>query len=395
VAHGGAAGPLRRYQLELGTPVGTILAPYHRAMHVVVVTCAHVGDDARIVHRQARSLLQAGHSVTLVSPAPATDADDPPGLVRVPIPRATGRRRLHAWRAARRAVRRLRPDTDLLLIHDPELVVALVLARRRSPVPVIWDVHEDFAASALARAWIPAPLRPAVARLVTHMERRTARRCRIILAEHSYTARFPGAPVVPNSTWTPPMSSGPARPPFRVVYIGRVSNGRGLQEMLQLGERLDGEITVQIIGPADADVASQLRDEHDRGTVVWHGPLPNPVALYHLDGALAGLSLLHDEPNYHHSQPTKVLEYLAHGVPVLSTPLPLAAELIHRSGGGVVVPFGDVPAVADAITRLARDPAHAADLGAAGREHVSRHHCWQVDGQRFVELLESWSASRV
>jgi glycosyltransferase involved in cell wall biosynthesis len=60
-----------------------------------------------------------------------------------------------------------------------------------------------------------------------------------------------------------------------------------------------------------------------------------------LDGALAGLSLLHDEPNFRHSLPTKVVEYMARGVPVVTTPLPAAAELARGYECGFVVPFGD------------------------------------------------------
>ena len=116
------------------------------------------GDDARIVHRQARSLLEAGHHVTLVSPAPERPDQDPPGLVRVAIPRAVGRRRLHAWRAARAVVRRQVGEADLVLFHDPELVVAL--ARRRWGVPLVWDVHEDYLAHIDDALWIPALLKP-------------------------------------------------------------------------------------------------------------------------------------------------------------------------------------------------------------------------------------------
>ena len=40
--------------------------------------------------------------------------------------------------------------------------------------------------------------------------------------------------------------------------------------------------------------------------------------------------------------PTKVVEYMAHGVPVITTPLPLAVELVQNADCGFVVPFGDV-----------------------------------------------------
>src|SRR5690606_16719252 len=109
--------------------------------------------------------------------------------------------------------------------------------------------------------------------------------------------------------------------------------------------------------------------------------------------SLAGLSLLHDQPNYAVSEPTKVMEYMAHGVPVVSTPNAAAKALVERSGSGVVVPFGDVQAAADAVTRLATDRAWREELGASGYGYASRCLAWQRDARAFVTHLEQVAES--
>lgn len=360
-------------------------------VRVLVATCAHRGDDARIVHRQARSLLEAGHQVTLVAPLPPSVAADPPGLVRVDVPRACGRRRLGAWRATRAAVNCRLSDHDLLLIHDPELVPVLV--RKPLTIPVVWDVHEDFVASVADRAWIPKRVRSLVAAVVGRIERTARRRMHIMLAEDSYLHRFPGAPIVPNSTWVSddpvPADSG-ALP--RIVHVGRLSVGRGVNELLACGRALGGRADLVLIGDADREVAERLREAHDDGSVRWLGHLPNPDALAEVDGAFAGLALLRDEPNYRYSRPTKIIEYLAHGVPVVTTALPLAADLVHTSGGGVVVDHGDVESCVDAIERWLAAPADRDDAASRGHSYVERHHNWHLDGARFVSLIERWAA---
>lgn len=361
-------------------------------MHVLVVTCSASGDDARIVHREARVLLEAGHRVTLVAAAPSAPGDDPPGLERVIIPRARGRRRLGSWRAARSAVARLVPQSDLLLIHDPELVP--VLLTRRPPVPVVWDVREDYAASVVDRRWIPAVARPVMRRVVGGVHALAARRCHLVLAEDSYVEVVGPAPVVPNSTWVPETAPPARRDPGarpEVVYVGRLSAGRGAYEMIALGRALAGEATVVLIGSADDDVEPVLRVAAAEGVVEWTGPLPNPVALARVDGALAGLSLLHPLPNYVHSRPTKLLEYFARGVPCITSPLPLAVEAIERSGAGVVTPDGDVEAVAAAVRALAADPALRDDWGRRAHADAAEHYSWQRDGERFVSLLVGWA----
>jgi hypothetical protein len=66
---------------------------------VLIATCAHRGDDARIVHRQAATLIGRGHEVLLVAPLPDAESLrlDPPKLERVAVKRSSGRRRVLSW----------------------------------------------------------------------------------------------------------------------------------------------------------------------------------------------------------------------------------------------------------------------------------------------------------
>lgn len=58
------------------------------------------------------------------------------------------------------------------------------------------------------------------------------------------------------------------------------------------------------------------------------------------------------------------------GVPMVSTPTGLAADLLDGHRGGVVVPVGDSDAVAAALCRMLDDPAAATALGRRGRERA-------------------------
>jgi glycosyltransferase involved in cell wall biosynthesis len=110
-----------------------------------------------------------------------------------------------------------------------------------------------------------------------------------------------------------------------------------------------------------------------------------------LDGALAGLSLLHDEANFRHSMPTKVMEYMARGVPVVTTPLPAAAELARRHECGFVVPFGDVGAAAEAVLELDGDISLRTKMGHRGHEAAYSSLGWPADAREFVAQLETWA----
>jgi glycosyltransferase involved in cell wall biosynthesis len=373
-------------------------------LRVLVITVVHDPDDARIRYRQLTTLLESGARVTYAAPFQAYHRDPPPGVTAIDLPRAAGRHRLGAVRAARRLMRDRGPMHDVILLHDPELLLAVTglptagpatvplggVPRPRRP-QVIWDVHEDTEAALGMKGWLPRRVRPMVALGIRASERWAEKHCELILAEESYRSRFRlPHPVVPNSVIVPTGSPPPAGTD-RVVYLGRLTGPRGTLEMIELGRRLAPEISVDLIGPADADVSGPLARAHRRGWVHHHGFVPNRQALGLLGGALAGLALLRDEPNYATSRPTKVMEYMAFGVPVVTTPNAASAELVTRYGSGLVVPFEDPAAAADAVLSLRADADLRERLSRAGRAGAIRDLDWREDGRRFDELIRSWA----
>jgi glycosyltransferase involved in cell wall biosynthesis len=360
-------------------------------VRVLVVTTVHTPLDARIHHRQIRSLLAAGDEVTYAAPWRATGTPTSAageGVRTIDLPRAVGRRRAYALRAARRLVELEGRRHDLLLLHDPELVLVVAGRLRRLP-PVVLDVHEDLVGSLPDRPWVPGPLRPVAARGGAALEGWAERHLHLLLAEEGYRDRFAGDHlVVPNLPWLPADPPAPGRH-RRVVYVGRISRGRGAHELLRLADALDGDgdPAVELVGTPDADVHAAIEAADRAGRLRWHGFLPNDAALDIVRGSVAGLSLLHDLPNYRTSMPTKVVEYLANGVPAITTPLPAAERLVRDADAGIVVPFGDVEAAATAVRTLAADVGRRERLGANGRAHAEAHLSWDAVAPRFVDHL--------
>ena len=124
-----------------------------RNRSALVVTVVHNPEDSRIRQRQIKALIAAGWDVTYAAPFHAFGLEPPsfstisPGagnLRCVDVPRAGGRRRFQAWQAARKIMSALGKDHDVVLAHDPELVLAAVGLGMKN---LIWDVHEDPAAA--------------------------------------------------------------------------------------------------------------------------------------------------------------------------------------------------------------------------------------------------------
>lgn len=368
-------------------------------LRVLVVTTVHTPLDARIHHRQVRALVAHGAAVTYAAPWSATGtatsavAD---GVRPLDLPRSVGRRRLAALRAARRLVADEGPHHDVILLHDPELVLAVVGQLRQLPA-VVLDVHEDTASSLVDRPWVPGPLRPLAGAVARRAERWSEDHLHLLLAERSYQQRFSRPhPFVPNVP--PPAPTEPPGPGAeRAVYVGRIAVSRGARELLAVAAALHDELTFELIGTPDDDVRAELEDAVAAGHVSWAGFVPNDQALPRIEGALAGLSLMHAQPNHAGSLQTKVLEYLSRRIPVISTDLPVTGAFVREHDVGVTVPVGadgaDVDAVIAALRHLASDTDDRHAKADRGYDLVTRELNWDVAGAAFVAELERIAGS--
>ena len=73
------------------------------------------------------------------------------------------------------------------------------------------------------------------------------------------------------------------------------------------------------------------------------------------------------------NQPLSVLEAFAGGLPVVSTGTGGIAALVRDGETGLIVPPGDAGAMADAVTALLANPAHAAALARRARQEAERY----------------------
>ncbi|MDD4891854.1 MAG: glycosyltransferase family 4 protein [Phycisphaerae bacterium] len=175
---------------------------------------------------------------------------------------------------------------------------------------------------------------------------------------------FPAAPP-------PPADRRPT-----VGYLARVCAAKGLDHLLAAFALLrarpgfeSAELrTAGWLGPGDepwyrdAVRAAALGDSHVHlGEVDRAGK----IALLH------GIDVFSVPARFPEPKGIYVLEALACGVPVVQPASGSFPELIAATGGGLLVPPGDAPALADALADLLRDRARRESLGAAGRASVA------------------------
>ena len=103
-----------------------------------------------------------------------------------------------------------------------------------------------------------------------------------------------------------------------------------------------------------------------------------------------GLMVLKDIPAFYRgTSPNKFFDYIAAGIPVVNNYPGWLAGLITEYRCGIVVPPGNVAAFADALQRLAADPAERRAMGAAARALAEKEFARPLLAGRFIATLEA------
>ncbi|HEX2154262.1 MAG TPA: glycosyltransferase [Acidimicrobiia bacterium] len=314
---------------------------------LLVVTSVHHPDDARIRSKLINTLA-AEWDVTYAAPEPGPR--NPAGLEWVPL---TGGRLDRLIQAVRLMGR---DSWDLVALHDPELLVG-GLPRSRRGEATLFDLHENLPAQLRTRERTPPFLRrplAAVAGWALHLAENSMA---ITLAEPGYQELFRTEhPIIAN--YLPASLPDPrpaASPPF-MAYLGDVTVVRGAFLAIEAAAGA-GHSLVMVGRVVPGTLAEPLARRADELGVELElvGPLPHAEALERVAAASVGLSPLEDIGNYRHSLPTKVPEYLALGLPVITSDLPGTREPIADLDGVTFVNPGDVPGWREAGRSVAED----------------------------------------
>lgn len=269
-----------------------------------------------------------------------------------------------------------RPRADVLVTIDPDTSLSAWLAARLRRRRWVADVHEDYAALLKDRGWVPKPLLRPLQGAVGLLNRLIQRADLVLVADEHVPPRTARNRLVmrnePDFTLLPELGEPADDAPWRAVYIGDNRTSRGLRTMVEAVAATSGDPEpwhLDIVGPvaaADQGWFESRLAEPDCAHVVAHGRQEPKRSWEIADGADVGFCLLANTPAFSEAMPSKIYEYLACGLPTIATPLPRVAELLHRTGAGVVVDSVDETALA--LRRFVADRGFRDHLRAAAHE---------------------------
>jgi glycosyltransferase involved in cell wall biosynthesis len=179
----------------------------------------------------------------------------------------------------------------------------------------------------------------------------------------------------------------PQGPPT-VALVARMLKSKGVLDAAAAIRRLrTGGHAVELVlaGPTDPDSADSLTTEalHTLAAepgVTWLGRVEDVREVWRRSQIAVFPS------TYGEGLPKSLLEAAACARPIIAADIQGTREIVRHGETGILVPPGDVPALAEAIAALAGDPARRAELGTGGRALVEREFAETIVAEQTVAL---------
>jgi glycosyltransferase involved in cell wall biosynthesis len=364
-------------------------------MKIAHLTSVHTRNDTRIFIKQCRSL--ADHRYETILVVADDQGDDFKENVRiVDVGRLPGRLNRIFKTTLRVLKKAIELDAVIYHFHDPELVPAGLMLKLRGK-KVVFDMHEDLPAQILDKTWIPHIFRR-VASIICKLAQAIILPIfdNIVLAESCYseiwlpgcrTTTIKNFPILSEFAYNDPKLSVKEN---AVCYVGGVIYTRGLKEMVLATNK--ARVKLILAGPCAEEILRDISKRPEWCTTEFLGKVDRAEVASILSRSIAGLVVLHPTPNYIDTEPTKMFEYMAAGIPVIASDFPTWRKIVECNDCGICVDPLAPKAIAAAIDFIINNPELAQQMGDNGKRAALEDYNWSSEETKLIALYQSLHA---
>lgn len=185
---------------------------------------------------------------------------------------------------------------------------------------------------------------------------------------------------------------------FVVSYIGTVGNAHGIDILASVAEMLsvsDPDVLLLVIGEgAEKEAIQRLIADKGLRNLRLLPAQPRATIPALLAASHACLVMLKKNDVFKTVLPTKMMEYMSSGRPVISNVEGEAAELLTEAHAGICVAPQDPEALWHAIHEMRTDPGLRREFGNSGRAFVLSRLTRERTAQEYLEVLKNVLSGR-
>ncbi|MBB4064212.1 glycosyltransferase family 4 protein [Gellertiella hungarica] len=361
-------------------------------MKIAHLTSAHGRFDIRIFMKECRSLVEAGHDVSLVV-ADGKGDQISEGVHILDTGSAGSRidRMVHSSRRVFKRARRLR--ADVYHLHDPELI-PWGLCLRALGAKVIFDAHEDLPKQIKSKPYLSEWQKAVVSAAVQGGEALAFRMMSgLIGATPSITKKLSAYAKRVEAINNFPLLGeleAPEKNPKRaneVCYVGGISWIRGCRELVSAMRLVTTDVVLNLVGPVqDASLRVDMKEDAGWSRVKEAGVVDRIGVRSIMARSRAGIVTFLPAPNHTEAQPNKMFEYMSAGLPVIASNFPLWREVVEGSGCGLCVDPAKPEEIARAIDWIIMNPVEAEAMGRRGQEATKNRYNWPNEAEKLVKF---------
>ena len=336
-------------------------------MKICHITTVHPRYDIRIFWKECVSMAKEGNEVMLiVNDDQDNEEVDGIKILSVKSPSTNRLSRILSVRAKKLAYKKAMDlKADIYHFHDPELL-GLGIKLKKQGTCVIYDSHEDVPRQILAKEWIPRFMRQIISKIFELYENRCVKKYDAIIVPTPHikdrfkhlnnsvweVCNFPSVEEI-NYSGENYSNCNPA------CYIGDLSNNRGIKQIAEATNKAGLELN--LCGKFHSmGLEQEILEEYNN--VKYLGFLGRSEISEILNNSSMGFVTLLNTPNDAMSYPIKLFEYMAAGIPVISSNFPVYKEIVEENNCGICVDPLDIDDICDAINKI------RSSSGATGRQ---------------------------